>query len=320
MTESIVAVVLILASVPIVVLLSLLFEGLDRKLHAKLQNRIGPPLIQPFYDIIKLFGKERIIPENAASPIFTTVPVIAAVCAVLGATIPLLSTLFRVNFFGDLILVLYLLAMPSLMIMLGGAASGNPFGILGFSRAVIMLISYEVLLIMAIGFVSLKTGFSLTCLSILIAQENAFTPLAFSHLSIALAAAVFLFCIPAAVGIVPFDLSEAKTEIAHGVLIEYSGAYLALMKVAKSTIVFTLTFLSATLFFYLPAYFKGFLVNTPLLNFGASLLVSLLVMFCTVTLPRTIFARAKIKQAVKFYWAIVTTLVVLATVSLVIGI
>jgi NADH:ubiquinone oxidoreductase subunit H len=59
--------VTLLLAFPIVFLISLLFEGMDRKVHARMQNRIGPPIIQPFYDYIKLFNKERIIPETAVS-------------------------------------------------------------------------------------------------------------------------------------------------------------------------------------------------------------------------------------------------------------
>ncbi|MBE0512770.1 NADH-quinone oxidoreductase subunit H, partial [Candidatus Bathyarchaeota archaeon] len=135
MTESTLTLIAIALSFPVIVFLSLLFEGIDRKLHARMQNRIGPPVIQPFYDFVKLFGKERIVPESAASLIFTTVPVIAAICAVLGGMIPLITALFRVSLVGDLILILYLLTMPSLMIILGGSSSGNPFGAIGFSRS-----------------------------------------------------------------------------------------------------------------------------------------------------------------------------------------
>ncbi|WGM88737.1 MAG: NADH-quinone oxidoreductase subunit H [Candidatus Bathyarchaeota archaeon] len=314
-----ITVILIVVSFPLIVAISLIFAGIDRKLHARMQNRIGPPLLQPFYDLIKLFGKERIIPNNAISSIFTIAPIIAVVCSVLGAMIPFLSILLRVNFMGDLILVLYLLAMPSLMIMFGGSSSGNPFGTLGFSRAVVMLMSYEVPMIISIGFVSFKTGFSVTSYDILVAQETAGMPLAFSNLSIAFAAATFIFCIPAAVGVVPFDISEAKTEIVHGTLIEYGGPYLALMKLAKSVLAFSLTFLSTMLFLYFPAYFNGFPDYNTWFNLFVSLLIALLVMFFTVTLPRTLFARLKIGQAFKLYWAIPIILLTLSAVSLIMG-
>ena len=318
MLDTFVDIIFILALIPFIVFISLLFEGIDRKLHARLQNRIGPPIVQPFYDFFKLFGKERIIPENAAASIFTIAPILAVICAIIGALIPFISILFRVNFVGDLILLIYLLSMPSLMIMIGGAASGNPFATIGFSRSITMLLSYEVPFVLSIGLIFFKTGFSLTSYSIIVAQESAGMPLAFSHLSMAFAAAAFLFCIPVAVGTVPFDLSEAKTEIAHGSLIEYSGAYLALIKMSKSVLAFALSFLAATLFFNIPTLGSGHFLG-PLSDLVANLPIALIIMFSTITLPRTLLARAKPGQTLKFYWSIPLMLVIIATAFNILG-
>jgi NADH-quinone oxidoreductase subunit H len=318
MFDTLLEIILIFSLCPVIVLISLLFEGIDRKLHARLQRRIGPPITQPFYDFFKLFGKERIIPENATASIFTIAPILAVICAILGVLIPFISILFRINFVGDIILVIYLLSMPSLMIMIGGAASGNPFATIGFSRAITMLISYEVPFVLSIGLIALKTGFSVTSYSIISAQEIAGMPLAFSYLSMAFAAAAFLFCIPIAVGVVPFDLSEAKTEIASGSLIEYNGPYLALMKVSKSILAFAMAFLAATLFFNLPTIGSSHLLG-PLSDLVANLPIALFIMILTITLPRTLFARAKPKQVLKFYWSIPIMLVIIATIFNIMG-
>lgn len=319
MTGGMLTLIAVTLSFPIVVFLSLLFEGIDRKLHARMQNRIGPPIIQPFYDLAKLFGKERIIPETATSSIFTTVPIIAVVCAVLGGVIPLITVLLRTSLVGDLILVLYLLAMPSLMIMLGGSSSGNPFGAIGFSRSVAMFMAYEVPLVVSVALITFKTGFSITCYDILLAQKSLGVPLAFAYPSMVFAAASFLLCITSAVGVVPFDIPEAKTEVVHGPLIEYTGPYLALMKLAKTTLAFTLSFLAATLFFYMPVYFSSFGTYEPWLSLGASFFVAFVIMLCTVTFPRTIFARLKIGQAFKFCWSIPMILVALSIMFMILG-
>jgi formate hydrogenlyase subunit 4 len=318
MIDTPLGVILVFALCPLIVVISLIFEGIDRKLHARLQNRIGPPIIQPFYDFFKLFGKERIIPENASASIFAIAPILAVICAIIGVLIPFISTLFRVNFVGDLILVIYLLSMPSLMIMIGGAASGNPFATIGFSRTITMLICYEVPFVLSIGLIVFKTGFSVTSYSIIAAQEIAGMPLAFSHISMALAAAAFLLCIPIAVGVLPFDLSEAKTEIAHGSLVEYSGPYLALMKMSKSILAFALAFLAATLFFNIPALNSNHFLG-PLSDLVANLPVALIIMLLTITFPRTLLARAKPRQALKFYWSIPIILIVIATALNIIG-
>lgn len=318
MLDTLLTIILLLLLCPLVVLISLLFEGLDRKLHARLQNRIGPPIIQPFYDFSKLFGKERIIPENASSLIFTIAPILAVICALIGAIIPFISTLFRVNFAGDLILVIYLLSMPSLMIMIGGSASGNPFSTIGFSRTITMLISYEVPFVLSIGLIAFKTGLSVTSYNIITAQEIVGMPLAFTYPSMAFAAAAFLFCIPIAVGVLPFDLSEAKTEIAHGSLAEYGGPYLALMKMSKSILAFAMSFLAATLFFNIYTLGSNHFLG-PVSDLAVNLLIALFIMFITITFPRTVLARAKPRQTLKFYWSVPFLLIVLATVFYIMG-
>jgi len=226
-------IMILLLAFPVVFFLSLLFEGIDRKVHARMQKRIGPPIIQPFYDFIKLFNKERIVPVTASSGIFTAIPIIAAATSILGAAIPLASLIYKTDVGGDLILVLYLLAMSSVMVMVGGSSSGNPYGAIGFSRKMTMLIAYEVPMLISIMSVSLNCN-SLAYCDVVSAQIMAKLLLAFTRPSMAVAAATFLLCIPAAADAVPLDISEAKTEIIHGSLVEYGGPYLALIKLAKA--------------------------------------------------------------------------------------
>lgn len=319
MVIDVLAALLAAFSFPAVFFFSLLFEGIDRKLHARMQKRIGPPVIQPFYDFVKLFNKERIVPMTAASGIFTTVTIIAAACSILGAAIPLINVAFQASLIGDMILILYLLAMPSLMMMVGGSSSGNPYGAMGFSRMMTMVIAYEVPLLTSVLLISLKSGFSLACYSIILAQIEMRSCFAFAYPSMAFAAATFLSCIPAGAGVVPFDIPEAKTEVIHGPLIEYGGPYLALLKLAKSASTFALTFLASTLFFFVPALLDRHVLSETWITLGLCLMVALFVMFCTVTVPRTIFARLKIGQAFKFYWSIPLILVVLSVALFLMG-
>jgi NADH-quinone oxidoreductase subunit H len=303
-------IVILLLAFPVVFFLSLLFEGIDRKVHARMQKRIGPPIIQPFYDFIKLFNKERIVPVTASSGIFTAVPIIAAAASILGAAIPLASLILETGVGGDLILVLYLLVMSSVMVMVGGSSSGNPYGAIGFSRKMTMLIAYEVPMLISIVSVSLNCN-SLAYCDVVSAQIMAKLLLAFTRPSMAVAAVTFLLCIPAAADAVPFDISEAKTEIIHGSLVEYGGPYLALIKLAKAASNFALTLLAATLFFYLPALFDGY-VSLGLGAVFSSLVIALIFWLLTITVPRTIFARLKIGQAFKFYWLIPLPLSILS--------
>jgi len=307
----------LLLAFPLVFVVSLVFDGIDRKLHARMQRRIGPPITQPLYDFVKLFSKERIVPTTASSAIFTVLPPIAAAASILGASILLATLLFGVSIGGDLVVVLYLLAMSSVLVVVGGSSSGNPYGAVGFSRKMSMLIAYEVPLLLSILSVSLKVN-SLSHYDVVSAQIMAKSMLALAFPSMAVAAAAFLICITAAADAVPFDVSEAKTEIVYGPLVEYGGPFLALFKLAKSASNLALTLLAATLFFYLPASFGGG-ASLGLGSLIICLVLALFFWFLTITIPRTIFARLKVGQAFKFYWFVALPLSVVAVLLSVVG-
>jgi len=239
---------------------------------------------------------------TASSGIFTATPIIAAAAAILGASIPLASLTAETSVVGDLILILYLLAMSSVMVMVGGSSSGNPYGAIGFSRKMTMLIAYEMPMLISIVSVSLNC-FSLAYYDIVSTQIRTKSLLAFTRPSMAVAAITFLLCIPATADVVPFDISEAKTEIIHGPLVEYGGPYLALVKLAKAASNFALTFLAMGLFFHLPALLGGY-ASVGLGAICLCLVTTLILLLLTITVPRTIFARLKIGQAFKFYWLI----------------
>lgn len=306
----------LLLAFPTVFAISLLFDGVDRKVHARMQKRIGPPVIQPFYDFIKLFNKERIVPTTASSRIFTAVPIVAAASSILGAAIPLANLILEANIGGDLIVILYLLAMSSIIVMIGGSSSGNPYGAIGFSRKMTMLIAYEVPLLLSILSVSLKYN-SLAYFDILSRQIASKALLALTYPSMAASAATFLLCISAAADAVPFDIAEAKTEIVHGVFVEYGGPYLALFKLAKSASNFALTLLAVTMFFYLPAVFPSFFPELGAIIF--CLVLVLVFWLFTITVPRTIFARLRIEQAFKFYWLFPLPLSIISVMLCVLG-
>ncbi|MEM1581429.1 MAG: complex I subunit 1 family protein [Candidatus Bathyarchaeia archaeon] len=302
------AAIALLISFPTAFIISLLFDGVDRKLHARMQRRIGPPIIQPFFDIVKLFSKERIVPATASTKVFETMPMIAAASSLLGASIVLSNILMGFSIVGDLILVMYLLAMSSIALMIGGSGSGNPYGAIGFSRKMSMMIAYEVPMLLAIISIAFGSSPSLAIDSIIKHQVNLRLPLAATRLSMVLAAIAFLLCMPAAASVVPFDIPEAKTEIIYGFLVEYGGPYLAIAKIAKVTSNFALTLLTTAVFFFVPSLLgEGVLLNLGIL-LSLCLAISLLIMFATITVPRTVLARLRIGQALKFYWILPLTL------------
>src|SRR3972149_5900067 len=120
-------------------------EWWDRKLTARLQDRVGPPLVQPFADFVKLLAKEDIVPEGVPARLQAAVPVVAfAAVATAFLYVPVVGVASWFGFPGDLVLVLYLLTLPTILMFLMGWTSGNLFAAVGSLRAVSQLFVYEV--------------------------------------------------------------------------------------------------------------------------------------------------------------------------------
>ena len=137
----------------------LVVEFVDRKVYARLQNRIGPPFFQPFADFVKLSAKQEIIPEQADPRMFRAMPLIAlAATATSFLYIPMWGFRPLFSFYGDLIVVLYLLLIPTLTFFLGGIYSTSLFSTIGAVRVVTQLFAYEVPLFLALLAPALLAG------------------------------------------------------------------------------------------------------------------------------------------------------------------
>lgn len=133
------------------VVLGLSLSWVDRKVTALVQWRKGPPLTQPYWDVIKLLGKEVILPAESWVNGFLTLPFVAFSAAALAATMVWLAVLQTgPTALGDLFVVLYLLSIPSLAVILGGAASGNPLGAIGASRDMKLVLGFELPFVIAL--------------------------------------------------------------------------------------------------------------------------------------------------------------------------
>ena len=126
-----------------------------RKVTALIHHRIGPPVLQPLYDILKLLGKETMIPEAANKIVFVAAPVVG-VASVLVLSVLLLGVDFIPAdqdgmFMGDVIVAIYLMVIPSLVLILGSSASGSPHAAIGTSREIKLVTSYELALLMALS-------------------------------------------------------------------------------------------------------------------------------------------------------------------------
>jgi len=179
-----------------------------------------------------------------------------------------------------------------------------------------MIIGYEVPMFISVLLVALHSGFTLSYYDMIISQLNSGTVFSATSLGAFLGSIVFILCIPGAAGVIPFDNPEAKTEIVYGYLIEYGGPYLGLLKLAKDVANFTVCLLFFTLFTYLPAVVPLLSGYGLMANVFITLTGTLVVYIITITLPRTIYARVKLRQALGFYkW--VWTLVLIASLAMI---
>ncbi|MFH1269941.1 MAG: complex I subunit 1 family protein, partial [Candidatus Omnitrophota bacterium] len=213
--------------------IGLIAGWIDRKVTARIHWRVGPPWYQNFVDIVKLLGKETIIPQGAAKLTFLLAPFLgllstALVATILGATVRLPLD----SFVGDLIVVLYLLTIPAIAIIIGASSSRNPLASIGASREMKLVLAYELPFILSLIVVIIKSSGSIQLGSILNHQINFGSNL--TCWSGALAFIVSIFCMQAKLGFVPFDMSEAEQEIMAGAYIEYSGLPLAIFKLTRA--------------------------------------------------------------------------------------
>ena len=291
----------------------MLFKGIDRRVEARLQRRVGPPLKQPWIDVAKLLTKETLIPRTACKSAFLLAPVVGftgmAVCA---AFIPVPGVFQGLFNMGDLLVLFYLLPIPAIAMMLGGSASSSPFGAVGFSREMLMMLAYETPLLMVLLAVAMLTGKALgtgaefSLLKVVGWQlENG--SIGFNPIMVPAFVAYLMF-LPGTLGVAPFDIPEAETEIIEGPLLEYGGPLLALFQIGTALKNFVVLGLGVTLFF------PGVICDFWLVNLLWFCLKCLALMLLAVTLVKSATARFRIEQAFRFY---VTVPTVLALISLV---
>ena len=293
-------------------LAGMLLCGIDRKLVAKMQKRVGPPILQPFYDFFKLCGKETIIPASASRTTFLMAPLVGlAALVVIQLFIPVFS-FSAFSGMADVIVILYLLLIPAMSIILGGAASGSPYAGVGLSREMVTIISCELPLVLVLLAVAKTVGSALgtgLCFSLSdIAAYQAMNGSLITKLSMIPAAVAMLLIIPGETGNHPFDAAEAETEICEGLLAEYSGAPLGVFKLSHAIKMLTLTSLFVALFL------GG--LGTGIVALDAIILFLLCVVLTAVSISfvHAITARLKIEQIFKFYWTLVTGLALISLV------
>ncbi len=275
------------------------FEWVDRKLLARFQNRIGPRLFQPLADVVKLMSKEEVIPEGVNVLLFIGLPVIALAGALTAALyVPLAGLAPAASFKGDLVVTLYMLSLLTLCLGLAGANTVNRFSLIGATRTLTQLFSYEAPFLLTLLGPALAAG------SWQINEVNRFAASQpWMLLTQPIGFVVALVGLMGKLEMPPFDAPEAETEIVAGALTEYSGRGFALFRLGKNVeLVIGLTLMAA---FYLGG------VTNPL-----SFLLKTLGLLLVLAFFQSLFARLRIDQVVGMWWRI-GALLALANILLV---
>jgi len=266
-------------------LVGLAYEWINRKLGARLQNRVGPRWFQTLADTVKLLAKEEIVPQAAHKTLFFLLPILSMAGVLTAALyVPVFGMSPAASFPGDLIVTVYLLSLLTLCTSLSGLITDDRFALVGALRVLTQLFSYEAPFLLALLGPALAAGSW---------QTGQIAAYAETHPWLILAQPVGF--IVAAIGLMgklemsPFDAPEAHTEIVAGSFTEYSGRGLALFRLSRNVMmVVGLTLIAA---FYLGG------VANPLLF----LVKTLALLFVTTTL-QSLFARLRMDQTVGLWW------------------
>ncbi len=277
----------------------LITSWLDRKVTARVQMRVGPPFLQPFYDIAKLLIKDTCVPAGGAIGLFLIAPLIGLAAAALASMILWRALLDpQATFIGDLIVLLYLLAMPGLTVILGASSSRNPLASLGAGREMKLMIAYELPFVLAVLVPVIQVQ-SIRLVDLLAATPATALP------SGVLALLVAVVCMQAKLTVVPFDMPEAETELSGGAYIEYSGPPLAMFRLTRAMMLFTL-----------PVFLIVVFVGGPIAHGGwVGGLIGLLLWALLVTViivVRNTTPRLRTDQAIRFFWGPVTAAALIA--------
>lgn len=250
-----------------------LLAGVDRVISARMQGRQGPPLLQPFYDVLKLFSKEAIV-VNDVQNFF-----------IIGFLVFVIFT--GAIFFagGDLLLAIFALTLASIFLVMGAYSSNSPYSTIGAERELIQMMSYEpMLLAMAIGQYMHSGTFN-------IGQMIQSKTMAIGYLPGVFLGFVFILTIKLRKS--PFDVStshHAHQEVVKGLTTEFSGRNLALMEIAH---------------WYENVFFLGivalFFLNASAWSWPLAIVVSLLVFFLEILIDNS-SARVKWQAMLKTTW------------------
>ncbi len=286
MTHWLAVLMLFLLNVAIVLVLSPLYEGVLRKMRAAIHSRIGPPITQPYWDLFKLLGKEDL--RSGGGWAYASLPALALGSLLLLATLVPMGTAAPLSFAGDMIAVLYVAAMSAVLVMLSALASGSPYASVGSSREMMMALSVEPVLAIALAVGAFKAG--TLALDGMVDFQVRNGP----SISMTIAGLAFFLALQAQSGKLPFDIAEADQEIMGGPLVEQSGPRLALLRWAMWAKQLVLAILLVEVFLPWPRF--GILPADL-----AATAIKVMVVLLVVALVDVVNPRLRIDQAMGYF-------------------
>lgn len=298
-----------------ILLLTFLCDWIERKVKARMQNRIGPTytgpagILQPFADFIKLLAKEDMVPRGARSVVFRLTPILSFstfVLAMFFLPIDGSNVILNSSFQGDLILVLALVSIANFFLFLSGWSSRNPYSEIGATRVLTQFLGYDIpLSILAFGPAVLASSLSIST----IATSQRF-PFA---LLVPWSFPLFIITLQAELEKDPFDVPHAETEIVGGYETEYSGRRLALLKLAKDVQIVMGAVIVVELFLAGP--YGPVFLGPPGLWYTLWLILKVLLVVIITEYLTCIFARLRIDQVLDINWRVLMPLSILSLVA-----
>jgi len=233
--------ILVFPGFTFILFLTLFCDWVERKLEARIQNRVGPlvagpgGILQPLADFIKLLTKEDIEPRNTRKLVFRYAPLVAFAIMVFamfflpidGASIlstgsPMLSSGFN----GDLIIILAFATIANFLLFLAGWASANPYGTIGSARVLTQFLGYDIPLFL----LALTPAFLAGSLQISVIAGSQYFPFI---LLAPWAFVLFIITMQAELEKDPFDVPHSESEVVGGLETEYTGAKLAFLHLTR---------------------------------------------------------------------------------------
>ncbi len=306
--------ILVFPGFTFILLLTLFCDWMERKIEARIQNRVGPMvagpggILQPLADFIKLLTKEDIQPRDAKKTVFKFAPLVAftiMVFAICFLPIDGASVLSTTGFNGDLIIILAFVTIANFLLFLSGWASCNPYGSIGSARVLTQFLGYDIPLTL----LALTPAFIAGSLSIFAIASSQIIP--FIILA-PWACVLFIITMQAELEKDPFDIPHADSEVVGGLETEYTGGKLAFLHLTRDVQIVFGAALVVELFLggpYGPVFF-----GLPAFWYSLWFVLKLLAVVVVTEYITTVFARLRIDQVLSANWKILLPSAILSLI------